>query len=120
MSEIKLFPCPFCGGEAEIREVDYDPEWHPTYNDPDSGGDAPVYVIICKSCEASIKYKYKESEAVQAWNNRKPIEDMVESVKVENRRFLKEMYHLHGNNYETMIAKKHNDKVIEIVRGERE
>ena len=77
MSEIKLLPCPFCGGKAEIREIDYDPEWYQTYNDPDSGGDAPVYVISCKSCEAGIKYKYKESEAIQAWNTRKPIKDMV-------------------------------------------
>ena len=114
MSEIKLLPCPFCGGKAEIREIDYDPEWYQTYNDPDSGGDAPVYVISCKSCEAGIKYKYKESEAIQAWNNRKPIEDMVEQLEEK-----REYYYLNDDVYDS-VADDALDFAIDIVRGGRE
>lgn len=108
MSEIKLFPCPLCGAEVTLSEIE--PHTH-----VDCKGE---FFIECK-CGCSIMRDTVE-KAIVVWNNRKPIEDMVESVKVENRRFLKEMYHLHGNNYETTIAKKHNDKVIQIVRGGRE
>ena len=114
MNEIKLLPCPFCGGKAEIREVDYDPEWHPTYNDPDSGGDAPVYVISCKSCEAGIKYKYKESEAVQAWNTRKPIDDMVEQLEKSSDYYECDEQ---GREHVQMIDL---SEAIDIVRGGRE
>lgn len=116
MSEIKLLPCPFCGGKAEIREIDYDPEWHPTYNDPDSGGDAPVYVIICKSCEASIKYKYKESEAIQSWNNRKPIDDMVKQI----HSYFKSVIDKSDSDNVPLEVLEYNKAICDIVCGGRE
>lgn len=36
MSDYKLLPCPFCGGEAEYKEK-------------------PVPMIICKRCKAQIR-----------------------------------------------------------------
>lgn len=65
-----LLPCPFCSGEAELREIDYDPNWRPTFYDPDSGGNAPTYVVGCKQCSASTIYRYNEKDAINAWNKR--------------------------------------------------
>ena len=69
--EENLSNCPFCGGEAELKEIDYDPNWQPTFYDPDSGGDAPTYVVNCKKCSASTLYKYNKKDAMNAWNNRR-------------------------------------------------
>ena len=62
----ELKKCPFCGGEAEILGG---PEnWHPTFSDPDSGGN-PI-TVQCKHCNASIGYFYDYGEAREAWNKR--------------------------------------------------
>ncbi len=67
---IELKTCPFCGGDAKLEEIDYDPNWRPTFYDPDSGGDAPVYIVKCESCESVIKYRYDKESAIEAWNRR--------------------------------------------------
>lgn len=43
MEELKK--CPFCGHEIDKQKDLYLPErdWHPTFYDPDSGGD-PIYI----------------------------------------------------------------------------
>jgi len=70
MSEIKLLPCPFCGGEVAMEEVPY------TNN----------IEIKCKMCQVSmIKKAFRpngttEIDVVKTWNTRKPIEDMVEQL----------------------------------------
>ena len=59
MPNIKLKPCPFCGGEAEIQ-VDYD----------------RVVFVICKNCKARtyaipIVAEYCANEvAAEKWNRR--------------------------------------------------
>ena len=50
-NDIKLKPCPFCGGEAII-----------------DGCDETLWIVICKECNASIGYKETEQEAIDAWN----------------------------------------------------
>ena len=52
MSEIKLKPCPFCGGEAKII----------------SG--YGKYAITCKGCDAMSPNTYTEIDAAKAWNKR--------------------------------------------------
>lgn len=71
MSEIKLKPCPFCGGEAIIDRED----------------------IFCDACHLSMKiddrlyngeaesYEEAKEQAIKAWNTRKPIDDIVERLK---------------------------------------
>lgn len=57
MGKIKLEPCPFCGGEAQIR--------HPHVMM------TPFYWVECKKCECqSNTYTTKET-AAKAWNRRK-------------------------------------------------
>lgn len=59
----KLKPCPFCGGEAEVKKKEF--------------GDNTGYAFItCKSCEASTKRFTKSLdysavyEAIKSWNRR--------------------------------------------------
>lgn len=68
MSE-KLKPCPFCGHEIDTAVDMYIPErdWHPTYFDPDSGGDP---ISICCKCGLEFSHGYDWNEFVKAWNRR--------------------------------------------------
>lgn len=54
VSEIKLKPCPFCGGNATTVESD------PTGE----------FFICCESCKAFVGVYATENEAVAAWNRR--------------------------------------------------
>ena len=62
MDKIKLKPCPFCGGEAEInidREAVEDTEkrhW--------------AYTVVCKRCCATSGLTYLPEKACEAWNRR--------------------------------------------------
>ncbi len=56
MAEIK--PCPFCGGEAELRVRSY------------PGG--PTYQIRCLSCPGGTPETFPEGKAVDTWNQRTP------------------------------------------------
>ena len=53
--ETTLLPCPFCGGEAEIRTQAF-------------GG--VVFFAWCDSCETRGDYYCTEAEAIAAWNTR--------------------------------------------------
>ena len=55
MSEEKLKPCPFCGGQASANESGWQGWWHGW--------------VICKKCEVSIHRDTKE-EAIKIWNQR--------------------------------------------------
>lgn len=65
MSETKLFPCPFCGGEATLANI--------------FGRNG----VICKECEAMFRMHMDETEqdAIKAWNTRKLMEDIVERLQ---------------------------------------
>ena len=55
MSEIKLKPCPFCGGKASIHKWKY----------------ADDYDVTCESCGVMVDKNYmSEAEAAEAWNTR--------------------------------------------------
>lgn len=69
MSQIKLLPCPFCGGEAIInRNI------------------VNVADVECTVCHASSPLFLctsgdMEQKAVEAWNTRKPMEKIVEQLE---------------------------------------
>lgn len=65
MSELKK--CPFCGGEAKTSVV---------------FGRAGV---VCTECDANIRMYLDASveDAVKAWNNRKPVDDVLKRIENE-------------------------------------
>lgn len=70
MSELKK--CPFCGGEAQIVE-------HTNYQ-----GITGFGVECCNSdCDIApfTSYFLDKQKAINAWNRRKPVGDVVEALK---------------------------------------
>lgn len=69
MSEIKLKPCPFCGGKAIV-----DSEPVPLYLRTEQNLDgeyAPVaWWCVCEECGAESAYQKSELKAIEAWNRR--------------------------------------------------
>ena len=61
MSEIKLLPCPFCGGEAKFAT-------------------SSRHWIECTKCGAQTEYTGYE-EAIAIWNTRKPMQEIVEQLE---------------------------------------
>ena len=65
MSELRPLPCPICGAELKI----YSPEdWHPTFSDPDSGGDP-----YAAACDCGFNFStgtYDCAEFIAALNRR--------------------------------------------------
>lgn len=71
MSEINLLPCPFCGGEAELVGRRH---W-----------------VRCKRCAVESGYYDNPETAIENWNTRKPMEQIVERLKKEKK--------IHTENY---------------------
>lgn len=61
MSEIKLLPCPFCGGEAKVIENN-------CYTD--------IHSVMCKNCFSESDRYHTQDEAIEAWNTRKPMQEV--------------------------------------------
>ena len=112
MSE-SLKPCPFCGHSIDIEKDVYDPsdDWHPTFIDPDSGGD-PINI----HCECGLEFctgTYDWGEFVKAWNRRaNDVDKVVEQLENE-RKFWE-------NAYDSNLGKekaRSYEHAIEIVKG---
>ena len=69
MSEIKR--CPFCGGEAKIDCYLYFDEFDDWF-------------IRCTSCFCRTRTFKTKKSAILTWNNRKPMERIVERLEEEN------------------------------------
>lgn len=71
MSKTKLLPCPFCGGEAEMVVA------HHVFEKP--------CVVICKDKHCGVSkgnFSKTKEEAINAWNNRKPVDDVLERMEM--------------------------------------
>ena len=62
----ELRRCPFCGRKGEL--------WNNklTYR---------LYGVICEECDCMTPYFTTREEAIEAWNRRKPIDDIVEQLE---------------------------------------
>lgn len=70
MSEIKLLPCPFCGGTAKVRgEKFYQPNVRRN--------------VICTKCFSSGGWYKTEEEAIEKWNTREPMQEIVKKLEKE-------------------------------------
>ena len=86
----ELRRCPFCGGEAEIKN--------------DLGQDS-IYVS-CKYCHCNSSLFENKEKAIEAWNRREPIDKIVEQLEdlnEEEERFVNNHVFIQG--------------IIEIVKG---
>ncbi len=74
MSDKRLLPCPFCGGEARLHNA--------------------VFLkieatVVCKDCGArtlthsSASFSNANMNAIKAWNTRKPIDRIVERLETD-------------------------------------
>lgn len=63
MSKIKLKPCPFCGGEAEMFS------WQAHINDVNH------LDLACTNCGARFHDVSSEKEAFEVWNRRADTND---------------------------------------------
>lgn len=59
MSEVKLKPCPFCGGEAQIQCV------------PNYGMEGKYYYGLCLKCHSKTQARPAEISAAVDWNTRR-------------------------------------------------
>lgn len=80
MSEIKLLPCPFCGGKATITIIEPHKHAFATWMPDYTGGT----FIECYNCSCSVSGETEE-EAIGHWNTRKPMQDIVERLERERR-----------------------------------
>lgn len=111
MSEIKLLPCPFCGGEASLKR--------------DQKDDFVEYSVGCYNrgcvCAAHTYCYYDKEEAIRDWNTRKPMERIIERLE-EKTEFLKD-YTKYGNknakqqekSYSTMMMYEVSDLVEDLI-----
>ena len=103
MSEIKLKPCPFCGGEAQVMRF-------PRCD--------RKYVVICGNelCYASIgNYSVTKEEAIQAWNTRKPMDAIVEALNDAGNQRVENAFG-GREEWEAIAYRQGTRKAIEIVR----
>lgn len=112
MSEIKLLPCPFCGGEAEVIG-----------NYIKGVPNNFQYFVRCKKCKARPQpfYTFKKKEkAVEAWNTRKPMERIVERLEEMKMRYFLIIGNSGSANLDSVYEEVGNciDRAIEIVKEE--
>lgn len=85
MSDIKLKPCPFCGGEAEFCRT--------SIKTSDGWSDGVfVYCTECRNRTSAVLYNKQEhgecgeyKEASEKWNTRKPMDRIVERLEAEKK-----------------------------------
>lgn len=71
-SDIKLLPCPFCGGEAHKRIA------FPCDAD---GMEMNLHIVGCETCDIEFSWLWDEEVAIELWNTRKPIDRIVEELE---------------------------------------
>lgn len=90
MSEIKLLPCPFCGGKAEI-----------VTEKSRVGQVGRVECVKC-SCKKTVlkapNYEGDiEKDITDSWNTRKPMERIIERLEEKKQEYL-EGFRVHQEN----------------------
>jgi len=87
MSDVKLLPCPFRGGEIKLDEDDF-------------------YMFCCDTCGAGITFAHEledgtaedctKEESIESWNTRKPMERIVEQLEDISKVYCEEYHQQEG------------------------
>ena len=92
MSEIKLLPCPFCGGEAHIEE-------HKFWDEKAKGFPVQTYGVVCDNCCSMSWQHYRHKEkAIEQWNTRKPMERIAEQIEFLEHRTIDGVPYINMND----------------------
>ena len=75
MSDLKLLPCPFCGGEATLRKSE----------------ETKLYHIACFECGCRQDSSYKAESVINNWNTRTPMSNIVEKLEEAKEKAQDEM-----------------------------
>jgi Lar family restriction alleviation protein len=59
MSKIEIRECPFCGANKDTKG--YEPEF-----------DRKALAVVCYACDACGPFERTKTDAIQAWNDRRP------------------------------------------------
>jgi len=99
MSDLK--PCPFCGGDVQLYNID----------DDGLGGFSYYYEVVCRHCGLSNKSIYAdrdrvENATIKHWNTR-PIEDALR----------KEIFQLKKYKLELNAQCFHKDETISVLKN---
>ena len=102
MSEIKLKPCPFCGGEAKYMDI----------------RDIVVSKFVtCTKCGIETKRNYlRRSYAIQAWNTRKPMDAIVEALNDAGNQRVENAFG-GREEWEALAYRQGTRKAIELMKG---
>ena len=116
MSEIKLLPCPFCGGGARMMGFDmYGEEVCVNYHDEIKY--TQNHYITCNGCDTDIWLGLNAKDTIEKWNTRKPMERILTRLE-EARAECKELQRSTTDAYGYMKMKQGIDCVIDIVKEE--
>ena len=102
-SDIKLKPCPFCGGEVMLYTNHY--------------LGSMFHYVACYKCDATVEtVHHKDKEfVIKTWNTRKPMDKVVEQLREENKTAVGAAIIFDGDYYNGLVDGL--EKAIEIVRG---
>lgn len=105
MSEEKLLPCPMCGGKAVKSAFSW-------------GNICDEYTVKCTECGVGTKV-LKSDEAINAWNTRKPMDDIVAELKRIKMNYFLTIANTGDAKNDFAYENVGNalDKAIEIVKG---
>ena len=97
MSDERLKPCPFCGGEAICIE---------------RASNYPyIYGVMCMDCHCRTSFGKDTDKVIKTWNTRKPMERIAEKLEESKTNFSR-MGTLQSAYYDKGL-----DKAIDIVKG---
>ena len=91
MGNVKLLPCPFCGGQARISSD--------TEATRDANGRLWAFTIVCDSCCATSGLCYSSEMAEKSWNNRKPMEQIIQQLEKEQEELETDMWARENDNW---------------------
>ena len=102
MSEIKLLPCPFCGGEAMLtNQLAIDEYGHKLWN------------VLCVNCDNRTSSYWDKNHVVEKWTTRKPMQEIVERMRKLDLDGLKMI----EDDKHELIRKKEAIELVEEVGG---